>query len=241
MRPASASSGTTEAIAQGFAGSALRSTLGPSSNPFGMVAQRVDIEARTMPSTPTVPHSVESVSFSSSRSPSVSAMRSRWSRLTRRVERAPDQVPGEGRRGHGVRYEPDRLGRSGTQAPRDHVGAVTSLSHSLQDPILGPAADIRISSPRPVRTNEAVVWETPARRATSASVTRRGKAVLGHHSRALVGTLGRPSWHGHARDCPRLGRNARRGAYRHAAQERRPWRDGRARRRFSGRHLMRGG
>jgi hypothetical protein len=38
--------------------------------------------------------------------------------------------------------------------------------------------DIRISSPRPLKTNEAVVCETPARRATSARVTRRCKTVL---------------------------------------------------------------
>ena len=76
VRPASNSSGITEAIAQGFAGSALRSTLGPSSNPLGIVAHRVDMEASTIPSTPRS-RMASIISFSSSGSPSVSAMMSR--------------------------------------------------------------------------------------------------------------------------------------------------------------------
>jgi hypothetical protein len=46
--------------------------------------------------------------------------------------------------------------------------------------------EIRISGPRPERTNDAVVGETPAALATSASVTRRALIAAGPGARAPV-------------------------------------------------------
>ena len=77
---------------------------------------------------------------------------------------APDQVAGEWRRRNGVGDEPERVGGPGAQTPRDDVG---------------PVAEILISSRRPVRTNDAAVGDTPARRATSARMTRFTVSIAG--------------------------------------------------------------
>ena len=99
--------------------------------------------------------------------------------LARGVERAPDQVAGERGGGDGVGDEADRVRRAGAKAPRDDVRPVAGLARRAAARASSTSAEIRISSRRPESTNEAAVCETPARRATSASVTRFAARVQG--------------------------------------------------------------
>ena len=145
-------------------------TAGRPVSALGTAILRVYMEARTTPSTPR--SCIASISCCSrSASPSVSPMKRRWP-CSRAASSAPQ-----------IRWPAKAVVATVSETnPMVWLVPVRRLletmfgrypvSRAARRTRASTAADMRISSRRPESTNDAAVWETPALRATSASVTR---------------------------------------------------------------------